>query len=96
MGKAIALLEVQSLVAAIAGLDAMLKDAEVRLIHTERHLGGRMVTMVIDGTVSAVTDAVLAGRAAAEKVGKVKVCEVIPNPHPEIRKFLYTDQKETE
>ena len=34
--KAIAILEVQAVAAAIAGLDAMVKAAEVRLIHTEK------------------------------------------------------------
>ena len=87
--KAIALLEVQAMVAAIAGLDAMLKAANVRLIHTEKRLGGRLVTVVVDGTVSDVTAAAEAGRAAAAQVGKVKLCEVIANPHPEITKFLY-------
>ncbi len=87
--KAIALLEVQAMVAAIAGLDAMLKAANVRLIHTEKRLGGRLVTVVVDGTVSDVTAAAEAGRAAAAQVGKVKLCEVVPNPHPEIAKFLY-------
>ena len=38
--KAIALLEVQALVAAIAGLDAMVKTADVNLIHVEKRLGG--------------------------------------------------------
>ena len=87
--KALALLEVQAMVAAIAGLDAMLKAADVRLIHTEKRLGGRLVTVVVDGTVSDVTAAAEAGRAAAAQVGKVKLCEVIANPHPEITKFLY-------
>ena len=87
--KAIALLEVQAMVAAIAGLDAMLKAANVRLIHTEKRLGGRLVTVVVDGTVSDVTAAAEAGKAAAAQVGKVKLCEVIANPHPEITKFLY-------
>ena len=87
--KAIALLEVQAMVAAIAGADAMLKVANVRLIHTEKRLGGRLVTVVVDGSVSDVTAAAEAGRAAAAKVGKVKLCEVIANPHPEITKFLY-------
>ncbi len=87
--KAIALLEVQAMVAAIAGADAMLKAANVRLIHTEKRLGGRLVTVVVDGTVSDVTAAAEAGRAAAAQVGKVKLCEVIANPHPEITKFLY-------
>ncbi len=87
--KAIALLEVQAMVAAIAGLDAMLKAANVRLIHTEKRLGGCLVTVVVDGTISDVTAAAEAGREAAAQVGKVKLCEVVPNPHPEIAKFLY-------
>ncbi len=91
MGKAIALLEVQSLVAAVTGLDAMLKSADVRLVHIERRLGGRMVTVVVDGCVADVEEAARAGKAAAGEVGKVKLCEVIPNPHPEVCKFIYTD-----
>ena len=91
MEKAIGLLEVQAMVAAIAGLDAMCKAADVRLIHVEKRLGGRLVTLVIDGTVSNVTAATEAGRIAAAEVGNVKLCEVIARPHPEITKFLYTD-----
>ena len=91
MEKAIALLEVQAMSAAIEGLDAMLKAADVRLIHVEKRLGGRLVTVVVDGTVSAVTAAAEAGREAAARVGTVKLCEVIARPHPEITKFLYTD-----
>ena len=87
--KAIALLEVQAMVAAIAGLDAMVKAANVRLIHTEKRLGGRLVTVVVEGTISDVTAAAEAGRAAAAQVGNVKLCEVVANPHPEITKFLY-------
>ena len=88
--EAIALLEVQANVAAIAGLDAMVKAANVRLIHVERRLGGRLVTVVVEGTVSDVTAALEAGRAAAAEVGNVKVCEVIARPHPEVMKFLTT------
>ena len=91
MEKAIALLEVQAMVAAIAGLDAMLKAADVRLIHVEKRLGGRLVTIVVDGTISDVTAAAQAGKAAAAQVGKVKLCEVIARPHPQITKSLYTD-----
>ncbi len=91
MEKAIALLEVQALVAAVEGLDAMLKAANVRLIHVEKRLGGRLVTLVVDGTVSDVTAAAEAGKEAAAKVGIVCLCEVIPRPHPEIVKLLYTD-----
>ncbi len=91
MEKAICLLEVQAMVAATVGLDAMLKAADVRLIHVEKKLGGRLVTVVVDGTVSAVTAAAQAGKEAAAQVGKVKLCEVIARPHEEIKKFLYQD-----
>ena len=89
--KAIALLEVQAMVAAIVGLDAMVKAADVKLIHVEKRLGGRLVTVVVEGEVSAVTAALEAGKNAAAEVGNVKVCEVIARQHPDVMKFLTTD-----
>ena len=91
MEKAIALLEVQALTAAIEGLDAMLKAANVRLVHVEKRLGGRLVTIVVDGTVSDVTAAAEAGKIAAAKVGVVCLCEVITIPHPQNVELLYKD-----
>ena len=88
--KAIALLEVQAMVAAITGLDAMVKAADVKLIHVEKRLGGRLVTVVVEGEVSAVSAALEAGAAAAREVGQVKCCEVIARPHPDVMKFLTT------
>ena len=84
--RAVAILEVQAVAAAIAGLDAMVKAADVRLIHTEKHLGGRLMAVVVDGTVSAVTAALEAGREEAAKVGHVKAGAVIARPHGEIRR----------
>lgn len=86
--NAIGILEVQGLVASIEGLDAMLKAANVRLIHTEKRLGGRLVTLVITGSVSDVEAAVSAGEKFASKLGKVYGCEVIARPHDEIMKFF--------
>ncbi|MBR2444628.1 MAG: BMC domain-containing protein [Clostridia bacterium] len=88
--KAIALLEVQAMVAAITGLDAMVKAADVKLIHVEKRLGGRLVTVVVEGEVSAVRAALDAGAKAAGEVGNVKCCEVIARPHPDVMKFLTT------
>ena len=88
--KAIALLEVQAMVAAITGLDAMVKAADVQLIHVEKRLGGRLVTVVVQGEVSAVQAAAAAGAAAAAEVGNVKLCEVIARPHPDVMAFLTT------
>ena len=88
--KAIALLEVQAMVAAITGLDAMVKAADVKLIHVEKRLGGRLVTVVVEGEVSAVTAALEAGAKAASEVGNVKCCEVIARPHPDVMRYLTT------
>ena len=88
--EAIALLEVQALVAAIAGLDAMVKAANVKLIHVEKRLGGRLVTVVVEGSVSDVTAALEAGKVAAAAVGNVKLAEVIARPHPDVMRFLTT------
>lgn len=85
------LVEVQGLVASIEGLDNMLKTSEVRLIHTEKRLGGRLVTFIITGSVSAVKAAVESGSQAAAALGKVYGCEVIPSPHEEIAKFFSLD-----
>ena len=90
MENAIALLEVQALVAAIAGLDAMVKAANVKLIHVEKRLGGRLVTVVVEGSVSDVKAALEAGKVAAAEVGNVKLAEVIARPHPDVMSFLTT------
>ncbi len=84
----IGLLEVSGLVASISGLDAMLKAANVRLIHTEKRLGGRLVTLIIKGNVSAVKAAVEAGIEAAKPLGKIHGNAVIARPHGEIMKFF--------
>ena len=92
MENAIALLEVQAMVTAIVGLDAMVKAANVRLIHVEKRLGGRLVTVVVEGSVSAVTAALEAGVEAAKTVGNVACAEVIARPHPDIMQFVKTDK----
>ncbi len=87
-GEAIGLLEVDGLVASIEGLDVMLKTAQTRLVHTEKRLGGRLVTLVMAGNVSAVKAALESGSEAAEKFGKVYGVQIIPSPHPEVVKFF--------
>lgn len=86
--ESLGLLEVQGLVAAIEGLDTMLKAADVRVVHTEKRLGGRLVTIIVAGSVSSVTAAVEAGSEKAAQLGTVYGCEVIANPHAEVVKFF--------
>ena len=86
---ALGLLETQGLVAAIEAADAMLKTAYVRLVSMEK-TDPALITIYITGETAAVQASVDAGRAAAERVGKVVSAHVIPRPDPDVRKILST------
>ncbi len=58
MGKSYGFIEITGVVAAINALDIMCKTADVELASWERKLGGRLVTLIVQGDVSAVTAAV--------------------------------------
>lgn len=62
-------------------LDIMCKAAEVTLATWERKLGGRLVTIIVEGDVAAVTAAV---EAAAHAIKPLVASGVIANPHEEI------------
>ena len=85
--QAIGLLETQGLVAVIEGADAMVKAANVEIIGKEK-IGAAHVTVLVRGDVAAVKAAVAAGKAAAEKVGKVVAAHVIARPHDTLAKLL--------
>ncbi len=96
MEFSLGLIEVQALGHAIFVLDAMTKAADVEFVATERKLGGRLVTLVVKGEVSAVTAAVDAGKELAKELGCLKAAEVIARPHKEILKFLHLDEEKVE
>ena len=91
MEFSLGLIEVSALGHAIFVLDAMTKAADVEFVATERRLGGRLVTLVVKGEVSAVTAAVDAGKEVASEFKCLKAAEVIARPHPAILKFLHLD-----
>ena len=88
------LVEVSALGNAIIMLDDMLKVADVEFVATERKLGGRLVTIVVKGELTAVTASVDAGVKRAKKCEYYKASNVIARPHDEILKFLHLDEKE--
>lgn len=94
MEFSLGLVEVSALGNAIMMLDEMLKVADVEFIGVERKLGGALVTVVVRGSVSAVTASVEAGRRFAENAGVLKAAEVIARPHSEILKFLNLPEDE--
>ena len=91
---ALGFIEVSGVTAALDCLDIMCKAAQVSLVTWERKLGGRLVTVVVQGDVSAVTAAVDAAVAGAIK----RPCAhaVIANPHPETLRILAISAKRLE
>ena len=79
-------IEISGVTAAIDALDIMFKTADVELVTWERKLGGRLVTLIVRGSVSAVTEAVEAAAAGAIKKPVAKA--VIANPHPETERLV--------
>lgn len=94
MEFSLGLVEVSALGNAIMMLDDMLKVADVEFVGVERKLGGALVTVVVRGSISAVTASVEAGRKFAESIGVLKAAEVIARPHSEILKFINLPENE--
>ena len=86
MSRSYGFIEITGVVAALDALDIMCKAADVTLSSWERKLGGRLVTIIVEGDVSAVTEAVEAvnGRCIKKPVSSA----VIANPHEEIVKLV--------
>lgn len=88
MGQAYGFFEVPSVTAAVAAIDIMGKTADVELVTWEKKLGGRLVTIIIRGDVSAVSQAI---ESAASNGIKMPVAHVvIANPHEEIIKLIHS------
>ena len=84
--KSLGLVEVSGVTAAIDCLDIMCKSADVQFVTWERKLGGRLVTIIIEGSVSAVTAAV--ENAVAGAIIKPCSYAVIANPHDETKRIV--------
>ena len=83
MSKSYGFIEITGVVAAMDALDIMCKTADVELASW---LGGRLVTIIVQGDVAAVTEAVEA--AATNAIKKPASYAVIANPHEEIVKMV--------
>ncbi len=84
--KSLGLIEIPGVTAAIEALDTMCKTADVEFVTWERKLGGRLVTIIVRGDVSAVTEAI----EAARRTAIIKPCAyaVIANPHEETERMV--------
>lgn len=84
--KSLGLIEVQGVTAAIDALDIMCKSANVEFATWERKLGGRLVTVIVRGEVSAVTAAV--ENAVNLCIKPPRSYAVIANPHEETLRMV--------
>lgn len=87
MGDALGIIEVKGMTALVEASDAMTKSARVELVGFER-IGGGLVTALIRGDVAACKAAIDAGAAAAQRVGEVVACHVIPRPHADLEEVF--------
>lgn len=85
--NALGMIETRGLVASIEAADAMVKAASVTLI-SKTHVGGGLVTVMVEGDVGAVKAATDAGAAAAERVGDLISVHVIPRPAADVAHIL--------
>ncbi|MBO5294237.1 MAG: BMC domain-containing protein [Clostridia bacterium] len=84
--KALGFIEVSGVVAAVDALDVMCKSSAVEFVTWERKLGGRMVTIIVTGSVSDVTEAVECAKKNAQ--APIMASNVIPNPHDETLRMV--------
>ena len=86
MANAYGFIEITGVTAAVNALDIMCKAAEVRFVAWEPRLGGRLVTIIIEGKVADVKEAVEA--AKANDLRKPAAVGVIASPHQEIVRLI--------
>ena len=84
--QALGFVEISGVTAAVDALDIMCKAAEVEFVTWERKLGGRLVTIIVTGSISAVTAAV--ENAVAMAIKKPVATAIIANPHEETRRLV--------
>jgi len=84
--KSLGFIEVSGVVAAIDALDIMTKSANVKFVTWERKLGGRLVTIIVEGEIAAVNAAVENARKLCIK--KPNAYLVLARPHEETRRIV--------
>lgn len=84
----IGIIEVVGVVAAVQSLDAMTKTSNVSFKSMEKKLGGRLVTIIIEGSVQDVQAAIEVGDRTANNITKCVAKAVIAKPHEEVMKLI--------
>lgn len=86
--EAVGILEVVGVVAAMDSLDAMTKASNVSFKTMESRLGGRLVTVIVEGKVDDVESVIEVGFMHANRLTKCVAKAVIPRPHDEVKALI--------
>lgn len=87
--EALGVVEVLYFTTALKLTDAMCKSSDVKLLTSENTLGGKLVTIIVGGSISSVNAAIDAVRLAVQgREELLKNAVVISRPHEEIMKFI--------
>ena len=89
--KSLGLIELPNLTDAIEVLDVMLKTANVKFLTWEKALGGRLVTVFVQGEVSDVTEAIESVKGS--HIGNIVASAIIANPHEETMRLVEISAK---
>lgn len=85
--SAIGIIEVSGMTCAVEATDAMLKTADVEIVTWEKKLGGRLVSIVVQGDVSSVHAAIEQAEIIANSITKTVAKAFINSPHEEVEKI---------
>lgn len=86
MANAYGFMEITGVVAATTALDIMCKTADVSFVASQKKMGGQLVTIIVEGEVAAVQQAIQAAKDNGIK--EPVVIGVLANPHPETVRLI--------
>lgn len=85
---AIGIIEIQNLVNGYLASDLIMKMVNCQIIHYKKALGGRLITVVFEGSVSDLTIAMDEIKKTYQETTLLKVAEVIANPPIELMGYF--------
>lgn len=86
--EALGVVDVMFFTNAVNVLDVLVNTSYVELVDIKKYMGGRIVTVIVSGTVSNVTMAIDRVKDAYRDNQALKNTIVITNPHKELFKFF--------
>jgi len=78
--RSIGLIETRGVVALTAGIEAMMKTADVRCVAVQRVSSGYFAA-AIEGSIAAVRQALESGTQAVKQYGELRSAQMYPRPH---------------